>query len=105
MSTSPEDTAGANEPKPYDTTTSPVGTYETESPASESQNPVIASPKNETGHRPRSNRDWWPNQVDLTVLTKTSPDSDPLAGLDYRAEFAKIDVEELKRDLVEVMRT
>jgi catalase-peroxidase len=96
---------GANSPKPYDTTTSPVGTYETESPASESQNVVIPSPTNESGHRPRSNRDWWPNQIDLSVLTRTSQDSDPLGEYDYAAEFAKLDVEELKRDLVQLMRT
>ncbi len=105
MSTSPEDTMGANSPKPYDTTTSPVGTYTTDSPASESQNVVIPSPTNQTNHRPRSNRDWWPNQIDLSVLTRTSQDSDPLGEYDYRTEFAGLDVEELKRDLVQVMRT
>ena len=105
MSTSPEDTAGANSPKPYDSTTSPVGTFETDSPASESQNPVIASPKNESGHWPRSNRDWWPNQIDLGVLNKPSRDSDPLGDLDYKKAVAALDVDAVKRDLVDVMRT
>ena len=45
---------------------------------SESENPAIASPKVHTDQRPRSNRDWWPNQVDLSVLNKPSKDSDPL---------------------------
>ncbi|MDQ1666624.1 MAG: catalase-peroxidase [Actinomycetota bacterium] len=73
---------------------------------SESENPAIPSPDPDTDHRPRSNRDWWPNQVDLSVLNKPSKDSDPLGeGFDYKAEFAKLDVEEVKRDLVQVMRT
>ena len=73
---------------------------------SESENPAIPSPTPVTNGRPRSNRDWWPNQVDLSVLNKPSKDSDPLgADFDYKAAFASLDVEELKRDLVQVMRT
>jgi catalase-peroxidase len=73
---------------------------------SESENPAIPSPTADTGHRPRSTRDWWPNQVDLSVLNKTSKDSDPLGeGFDYRAANAALDVAAVKRDLVEVMRT
>ena len=34
---------------------------------SESENPAIDSPT-PTGHRPRTNQDWWPNQLDLSVL-------------------------------------
>ncbi|HWL35394.1 MAG TPA: catalase/peroxidase HPI [Frankiaceae bacterium] len=56
--------------------------------------------------RPRTNRDWWPNQPDLQVLNRPSPESDPLgADFDYAAAFASLDVEALKRDLVEVMTT
>jgi len=72
---------------------------------SESENPAIPSPKQVTNGRPQSNRDWWPNQVDLSVLNKPAKDSDPLGDSDYRAEFAKLDVDELKRDVAEVMRT
>ncbi|MCW2683522.1 MAG: katG, partial [Blastococcus sp.] len=73
---------------------------------SESENPAIPAPTAHTGGRPRSAQDWWPNQVDLGVLNKPSKDSDPLGeDFDYRAEFAKLDVEELKRDVVQVMRT
>ena len=39
------------------------------------------------------------------MLNKPSPDSDPLGEFDYKAEFARLDVDALKRDLVEVMRT
>ncbi|MGD9996243.1 MAG: catalase/peroxidase HPI [Ilumatobacteraceae bacterium] len=73
---------------------------------SESENPAIPSPQPKTDHRPRSNRDWWPNQLDLSVLHQHSPRGNPLgAGFDYAAEFAQLDVEALKRDLVEVMTT
>jgi catalase-peroxidase len=73
---------------------------------SESENPAIPSPEPHTDHRPRSNRDWWPNQVDLSVLNKPSKDSDPLgADFDYAAAVATLDVAAVKRDVVEVMRT
>jgi catalase-peroxidase len=53
-----------------------------------------------------SNRDWWPNQPDLSVLRKHAPQADPLGGtFDYAKEFATLDVEALKRDLVELMTT
>src|SRR5690606_22196674 len=50
---------------------------------SESENPAIPSPTPEVS-RPRTTRDWWPNQVDLTVLNKHSPRSNPMGeGFDY----------------------
>src|SRR4051794_10982476 len=55
---------------------------------SESENPAIPSPKPETSQRPRTNRDWWPNQPDLQVLNRTAPESDPLgADFDYKQAF------------------
>ena len=72
---------------------------------SESENPAIASPSSEVP-RPRTNHDWWPNQLDLSVLHRNSPLSDPMGeGFDYAKEFATLDLEALKRDLVELMRT
>src|SRR5215470_9226849 len=49
---------------------------------SESENPAIYSPTAKTGVRPRGNRDWWPNQVDLSVLHAHSPKGNPL-GEDF----------------------
>ncbi|SEO55129.1 catalase/peroxidase HPI [Trujillonella endophytica] len=73
---------------------------------SESENPAIPAPEQVPNQRPRSNRDWWPNQVDLGVLNKPARDSDPLgADFDYKAAVAALDVDAVKRDLVEVMRT
>jgi catalase-peroxidase len=72
---------------------------------SESENPVIPSPEPKTT-RPRTNRDWWPNQLDLSVLHQHSPSSNPMdPDFDYAAEFATLDVEALKRDIFDVMTT
>ncbi|MFD0375850.1 catalase/peroxidase HPI [Streptomyces sp. NPDC127112] len=72
---------------------------------SESENPVIPSPA-PTATPPRTNRDWWPNQLDLQVLHQNSPLADPMGeDFDYAAEFATLDVDALKRDVFEVMTT
>jgi catalase-peroxidase len=72
---------------------------------SESENPVIDSPTPQPG-RPRTNKDWWPNQLDLQVLRQHSPASNPLGeGFDYAKEFASLDVEALKHDVTDVMTT
>jgi catalase-peroxidase len=73
---------------------------------SESENPEIPSPSPQTETRPRSNRDWWPDQLDLSVLHQHAPGFDPMgADLDYAAEFETLDVDALKRDIFEVMTT
>jgi len=70
---------------------------------SESENPVIPSPE-AAATRPRTNRDWWPNQPDISVLNANAPSADPLGpDFDYKREFAKLDVEALKRDVAAVM--
>src|SRR4051794_4638249 len=72
---------------------------------SESENPAIDTPTPKTT-RPRTSRDWWPDQLDLQVLRKHSPTTDPMGGdFRYADEFAGLDVEALKRDLVELMTT
>jgi catalase-peroxidase len=71
--------------------------------AGKSENPTIQSPGPEVP-RPRTNRDWWPNQLDLAVLRRNSSLSDPMdEGFDYANEFATLDVDALRRDLVELM--
>ena len=72
---------------------------------SDSENPVIPAPTAK-GHRPRSNQDWWPNQLNLQVLHQRSPRGNPMGeDFDYAAEFKSLDVDALKRDLVELMTT
>jgi catalase-peroxidase len=72
---------------------------------SESENPVIPAPA-EKRRRPRTNSDWWPNQLDLSVLHRHSTLSDPMErDFRYAAQFQSLDVEALERDLIEVMTT
>jgi catalase-peroxidase len=73
---------------------------------SESENPAIDSPKPKTGGRPHTNRDWWPNQLDLSVLHAHSSKANPLGeSFSYAKEFAKLDVDALKRDITQVLTT
>jgi catalase-peroxidase len=72
---------------------------------SESENPAIPSPRPKRTN-PRTNKDWWPNQLDLSILHKHSPLSDPLGkDFNYAEEFKTLDLESLKRDLIELMTT
>jgi catalase-peroxidase len=70
---------------------------------SESENPGMPAPTPKE-HRPMTNRDWWPNQPNLQVLRSHNPRSNPMGeDFDYAEEFKKLDVEQLRRDLVELM--
>ena len=72
---------------------------------SESENPAIPSPTSEVP-RPRTNHDWWPNQLDLSVLHRNSSLADPMGeDFDYAKELATVDLDELRRDLIELMST
>ncbi len=54
----------------------------------------------------RSNRDWWPNQLDLKVLQQNPPMADPMGeDFNYAEEFKTLDLEALKRDIEVVMTT
>src|SRR5665647_3381953 len=49
-------------------------------------------------------REWWPDQLDLTVLQRNPPAADPMgADFDYAAEFATLDLEAVRRDLLVLM--
>jgi catalase-peroxidase len=72
---------------------------------SESENPGMPSPTPKRT-RPRTNRDWWPNQLDLSVLHQHSAKSNPMGeSFNYAEEFGTLDLEALKRDLIAVMTT
>ncbi len=52
------------------------------------------------------NETWWPNQLSLKALRRNSPASDPMGGdFNYAEAFGNVDVEELRRDVEEVMTT
>src|SRR5215475_11209381 len=72
---------------------------------SESENPAIPSPTPKRT-RPRSNRDWWPDQLQLSILRAHSPRSNPMGeDFSYAKAFKTLDVEALKRDVIKVMTT
>ena len=55
-------------------------------------------------HRPMTNQDWWPNQLDVSVLHSQSGTANPLGeDFDYAEEFSKLNVKALRKDLVELM--
>ena len=55
-------------------------------------------------HGARSNRDWWPKQLNLSILHQHAPASSPMdAGFDYAEAFKKLDFTALKKDLQALM--
>ena len=63
------------------------------------------------GHRGRpvggaTNRDWWPNQLDLKILRKHPAMANPMGeDFDYAAQFRTLDLDALARDVDEVLTT
>jgi catalase-peroxidase len=57
-----------------------------------------------TGRTFQRNRDWWPDQVDLSVLHKNSDLADPMGkAFDYRKEFKSLDLNAVVKDLRALM--
>ena len=55
---------------------------------------------------PRSNQEWWPNQLNLKILHQHSVKADPMRGtFNYAEAFKTLDLEALKSDLFALMRT
>jgi len=66
--------------------------------------PVAHGAGKPTSQAGRSNRDWWPNQLNLKVLHQHSALSNPMgAGFDYAQAFGKLDLGAVKRDLFALM--
>jgi catalase-peroxidase len=52
----------------------------------------------------KSNRDWWPSQLNLKLLQQNCPRSNPLGeAFNYAGEFQKLDLEAVKKDLYALM--
>ncbi|MEJ2631173.1 MAG: catalase/peroxidase HPI [Acidihalobacter sp.] len=52
----------------------------------------------------RSNRDWWPNQLNLKLLQQNGPQSNPMGeAFDYAEEFKQLDLAAVKKDLYALM--
>ncbi|MED5492429.1 MAG: catalase/peroxidase HPI [Pseudomonadota bacterium] len=66
--------------------------------------PVMHGSVTKLHGRGQTNKDWWPNQLNLSILHQHNPSSDPMAGeLDYAAEFKKLDLAAVKQDLTALM--
>ncbi len=66
--------------------------------------PFMSANKKETGGRGMSNKDWWPNQLNLNILRQHTSKSDPMgADFDYAKEFKSLDLAALKKDLENLM--
>jgi catalase-peroxidase len=66
--------------------------------------PVTGGAKNPTAGGGKSNRDWWPNQLNLKILHQNSHMSNPMdEEFNYAEEFKKLDLEALKKDLYALM--
>ncbi|MGB3621030.1 catalase/peroxidase HPI [Ketobacter sp. MCCC 1A13808] len=62
--------------------------------------PVIHGSRTKLGDKSRSNRDWWPNQLNLKILHQNDTKSNPL-GVDfnYADQFNKLNLAAIKKDL------
>jgi catalase-peroxidase len=66
--------------------------------------PVMHGPETQATFTGRTNRDWWPNQLNVDILHQRHPASNPLgAGFDYAKAFKSLDYAAVKKDLTALM--
>lgn len=71
----------------------------------ESKTPMTGGAGHRTIGRGATNRDWWPNQLNLKILSQHSNLSNPMGEeFDYAAEFKKLDLAAVKKDLFALMK-
>ena len=72
--------------------------------SSESRCPVTGKMAKQTAGSGTSNRDWWPNQLNLKILHQNPPAGNPLGEeFNYAEEFNKLDLAAVKQDLFALM--
>ncbi len=67
------------------------------------QCPVMHGVAKQATFAARSNRDWWPNQLNLRILHQNTALSNPIPMVNYAEEFKKLDLDALKADLYALM--
>ncbi len=71
----------------------------------ESKCPVTGHTGMAAAGKGTSNRDWWPNQLNLGILHQHAPASNPMGQeFDYAEEFKKLNLTALKKDLYKLMK-
>ena len=74
------------------------------SKSTEGKCPVIHGSHTNADNTGTRNKDWWPNQLNLSILHQHDTKSDPMGqSFDYREEFKSLDYQGLKEDLHELM--
>jgi len=72
----------------------------------ESKCPFTGATSKKTAGAGQTNRDWWPNQLKLNILRQNSSLSNPMGeSYNYAEEFKSLDLEAVKKDIVELMTT
>ena len=70
----------------------------------DSKCPVTGRGRKHTAGGGTSNREWWPNQLNLKILHQHSSLSDPMGkGFNYGEEFKSLDLKAVKKDLLALM--
>ncbi len=70
----------------------------------ENRCPVTGKTHQHAAGRGTSNRDWWPNQLNLKILHQNPPPGNPMGeAFNYAEEFKKLDLPALKKDLLALM--
>jgi catalase-peroxidase len=79
---------------------------DTKNPSTDAKCPVMHGTAKPTATGGRSNRDWWPNQLNIGMLHQNPPAGDPLGpGFKYSEAFKTLDLNALKQDLFALMTT
>ncbi|MDX6181833.1 catalase/peroxidase HPI [Flavobacterium sp. Fl-77] len=74
------------------------------SDSNESKCPFHNGQMKQTAGSGTSNKDWWPNRLNLSILRQNSSLSDPMEeGFDYAAAFKTLDLKEVKKDIFDLM--
>jgi len=72
----------------------------------ESKCPFTGATSKKTAGAGQTNRDWWPNQLKLNILRQNSSLSNPMGeGFNYAQEFKSLDLNAVKKDIVDLMTT
>lgn len=67
--------------------------------------PVTGKSNRQVAGGGTSNKDWWPNQLNLHILHQHPDKSNPMGKeFDYREEFTKLDLAAIKKDLVALIQ-